>query len=104
MAARKRKKLFYNCIWTLLLAVLLALPTLGIMDLSTLALEQETRCGQQEHTHVPECYFRDMLMCDQKAHSHSENCYLLLLEDNDINWLLSAIEDTEEKSLENVID
>ena len=104
MAAKKGKRLFYNCIWTLLLAVMLALPTLGVMELSTLALEQETRCGQQEHNHTPECYFRDMLMCEKKAHNHSENCYLVLLEDNDINWLLSTIEHTEGKSLENVID
>ncbi|MEE0110874.1 MAG: InlB B-repeat-containing protein [Oscillospiraceae bacterium] len=85
-------------------AVLLKLPSLGAMELSAVALEQEARCGQAEHAHTQDCYYRDMLICGQKAHFHSENCYLVLLADNDINWLLTTMEKTEERSLENVID
>jgi len=104
MARRRANRLFYNCIWILIFVVLLKLPSLGIMELTAVALEQEARCGQAEHTHTQECYYRDMLMCGQKAHHHSENCYLVLLSDNDINWLLTTMEGTKDKSLENVID
>jgi len=104
MARHKKSRLFYNFIWILILAALLTLPSLGITELSALALEQEARCGQAEHVHTEACYYRDMLICGKKAHSHSQNCYLVLLSDNDINWLLTTMEATEEKSLESVID
>jgi len=91
MARHKKSRLFYNFIWILILAALLTLPSLGITELSALALEQEARCGQAEHVHTEACYYRDMLICGKKAHSHSQNCYLVLLSDNDINWLLTTM-------------
>ena len=87
-----------------MLAVMLMLSMLGRNSISSLALEQEVRCGFEEHTHSESCYIEDVLICRQKSHVHNENCYLLLLKDNDINWLLQTIGSTHAKSLEGVID
>ena len=70
---------------------------------SALALEQAPRCNTEEHIHTESCYMEDILLCEKKMHTHTENCYLVLLEDNDINALLTQIEKTEEKSLEYLI-
>ncbi|MBE6903105.1 MAG: Cna B-type domain-containing protein [Ruminococcaceae bacterium] len=67
------------------------------------ALEQEIRCGIEEHTHTDSCYNGDFLTCDKTAHTHDGNCYIVLLKENDINEILTLIGDNDDHSLENVI-
>ena len=92
MTKSANRRRFYNFIWILVLAVILTLSMPGRENLTAVALEQEVRCGQVEHTHTQECYMNDILLCKHKAHIHSEDCYLLRLEDNDINWLLLTVD------------
>lgn len=103
MERRKIKGLFYKFI---LLAVLTVVSILSLPDsyLSTIALEQESRCNLEEHIHSESCYLGEVLLCRQKAHTHGENCYLLLLANNDINWLLQTVGETREKSLAGIVD
>ncbi len=68
-----------------------------------IALEQELRCGMEEHIHTDGCYNGDFLTCETPAHSHNGNCYIVLLGDNDINNMLNLMNE-EERSLEAVID
>ena len=67
------------------------------------ALEQEIRCGIEEHTHVDECYDGDLLVCEKPAHMHDGNCYIVLLKENDINEILTLLDRSESHSLEHVI-
>ena len=97
---------FNNRIWVLVvLAVLLVISAVGASSAftSSLALEQEARCGMEEHVHTEECYMDDILICGKKMHTHTESCYLVLLKDNNINTLLSKVDQSEDKSLESVI-
>lgn len=71
--------------------------------LSSVALEQQVRCGLEEHIHTQECYLDELLVCTKKAHTHSENCYLLLLGENNVNALLGSIETAEDNSLDTLI-
>lgn len=102
--AQKLKSLFYKLILAGTVLLLMLLTAMGSMSVSSVALDQEVRCGMQEHSHTDACYLGDVLLCSQKAHIHSQNCYLVLLEDNNINWLLQTMEETDEKSLEGIID
>ncbi len=102
--AAKIKRLFYNFILVSVLAVLTVLTILGCTGVTVLSLDQEVRCGLPEHTHTGDCYLDGVLLCKEKAHAHSTNCYLVLLKDNDINWLLQTMQSNEEKSLEGVLD
>ncbi len=70
----------------------------------TVALEQEVRCGIQEHTHTDECYTDDLLTCTIPEHSHDKNCYLVLLDENDVNAITEQAESDDSKSLDSVID
>lgn len=87
------------------MVVLFVLSIFGLKSSipTALAMEQATRCGLEEHVHDDDCYIDNVIICQQKAHSHSSNCYLLLLEDNDINMLLTAVSQTEDKNLESLI-
>ena len=67
------------------------------------ALEQEVRCGIEEHTHTDNCYNGDFLICEKNAHTHDGNCYIVLLKENNINGILTMLGDSENHSLENVI-
>lgn len=67
------------------------------------ALEQELRCGMEEHVHQDQCYDGDFLVCTKQAHTHNGNCYIVLLNENDINEILSLVEESETQSLETVI-
>ena len=67
------------------------------------ALEQEVRCGIEEHLHDQSCYQDNRLVCSLEEHSHTSNCYLVLLQDNDINDLLSQMDKQKDKSLEGLI-
>ena len=98
--------ILHNRIWILsavLLILLLSLQNGRNLFLSALALEQEVRCGITEHVHTEDCYLDDILICREKAHTHSENCYLVLLEDNDINTLLTQVDESADKNLETMI-
>lgn len=107
MAKKEHQFRLYNRIWFLAISLVLFILTLwGAADSflpAAMALEQETRCQMTEHVHTDECYVDTVLVCDQKAHTHSENCYLILLKDNDINTLLTAVDNAEDNSLEGVI-
>ncbi len=70
---------------------------------NAVALEQEIRCGIEEHTHNDSCYNGDFLICDKPAHTHDGNCYIVLLKENDINNILTLLGNSESHSLENVI-
>lgn len=100
----KIKSLFYKLILLVIVVLLTVLTAMGGRSIHALALDQEVRCGLPEHTHSESCYMNGVLLCREKAHLHSSNCYLVLLEDNNVNWLLQAVDDTEDKSLEGVID
>lgn len=67
------------------------------------ALEQEIRCGIDEHTHTDSCYSGDFLVCEKPAHTHDGNCYIILLKDNNINGILTLLGKSETRSLEYVI-
>lgn len=102
--AGKLKSLFYKLILIVIVALLGVLTVMGSTAVTSLALDQEVRCGLAEHTHVEQCYIGGVLICEQKAHLHSQNCYLVLLQDNDINWLLQTMDEAGQNSLESVID
>lgn len=67
------------------------------------ALEQEIRCGIEEHTHEDGCYNGDFLTCNKPAHTHDGNCYIVLLKENDINNILTLLGNSKSHSLETVI-
>lgn len=70
----------------------------------TVALEQQVRCGMQEHTHTDECYTDDELTCTIPGHTHDKNCYLVLLNENDVNGIMEQAESDDDNSLDSVID
>lgn len=86
-------------------ALLVALSVFSIQKtfVSAVALEQTARCGAEEHHHETDCYADGKLNCGQKEHTHNRNCYLVLLKDNDINNLLSHIDNDKSHSLEMLI-
>ncbi len=87
----------------LLLSVAFILVNAYASMQSSIALEQKVRCGIDEHIHTESCYTGDIITCVIKEHTHDMNCYAVLLSDNDINSLLTEVENTEERSLESVI-
>ncbi|MBR4861382.1 MAG: hypothetical protein IKU09_04200, partial [Firmicutes bacterium] len=97
-----------NRIYGVFIAILVLLLMVSVFGMqkgysSALALEQQVRCGMEEHIHTDECYINHVLVCGQKAHTHSGDCYLLLLEQNDVNLLLSEMENSDDKSLESLL-
>ena len=102
--AAKIKRLFYKLILASVVLLLMVLTAAGLAAENTLALDQQVRCGFREHTHEEACYLDGVLLCKEKAHNHTENCYMVLLQDNDVNWLLQTIGDSSGKSLEGVLD
>ena len=102
--AVKLKSLFYKLILVIVVALLCVLTVMGSMAVTSVALDQEVRCGLPEHSHGQDCYIGGVLICEHKAHLHSQNCYLVLLQDNDINWLLQTMDASGQTSLEGVID
>ncbi len=87
-----------------ILCVIVSVLMFGLNTLQAVALEQELRCDIEEHVHTDNCYDGDFLVCLKQAHLHDGNCYLILLNDNDINGVLSLIDENEENSLEYAID
>lgn len=70
---------------------------------SAVALEQKIRCGMEEHVHADSCYDGDFQVCTRLAHSHDGNCYIVLLNENDINGILTLLGESDSRSLEYVI-
>lgn len=103
---RTQRKSKHNRIWLIsgaVLAMLLSLYSIRSAFVSVVALEQTARCGAEEHIHTAQCYADGVLRCEKPAHTHNRNCYLVLLQDNDINALLSRVEEESDHSLERLI-
>ena len=103
---RKLRNILEKRIWILaavMLTAFLVLSNGSELFQSSMALEQNARCGLTEHVHGEECYYRDILICKEKAHFHNERCYLVLLEENDINSLLIKVDAMPGNSLERLI-
>lgn len=97
-----KKSIIYIASMAVLCAVVCVLLFyLNLM--SAVALEQELRCGIEEHVHTDDCYEGDFQICKKPTHTHDGNCYIVLLHENDINGILSMLDDSESRSLENVI-
>lgn len=86
-----------------LLIFLLGFISLRNLFVQSLALEQQARCGMEEHIHGEDCYREEKLVCSKAEHTHTENCYLVLLKDNDINVLLNYVQRQPDNSLESLI-
>lgn len=102
----KAKRIFRNRIFGLaVLTVLLVLPVFGVSSAVSpaLALEEAPWCGMEEHLHTDACYINEVLVCGKRAHAHTVNCYPVQLADNDINSLLTKIDNTADKRLRSVI-
>lgn len=96
----------YNRIWlplAILLITILSLLSMKGFTVQALALEQDARCGIEEHLHTQDCQQDGKLVCSQRAHTHTENCYLILLKDNDINALLVEVDRQKDNNLETMI-
>lgn len=88
-----------------IIAGLFLISLIFILNITeTVALEQEVRCGIQEHTHTDECYTDDLLTCTIPEHTHDKNCYLVLLGENDVNSIMEQAETDDSKSLNSVIN
>ena len=101
-----KRRGIYNRILVPAAALLLTVMSIfGIREMmvSTVALEQEVRCGIEAHAHSGECYEGHRRVCGKEEHHHSRNCYLVLLEENDINRLLVQMSARTDNSLEGVI-
>lgn len=102
----KAKRIFRNRIFGLaVLTVLLVLSVIGVSSAVSpaLALEEAPWCGMEEHLHTDACYINEVLVCGKRAHAHTVNCYPVQLADNDINSLLTKIDNTADKRLRSVI-
>ena len=86
-----------------LLLTVMSIFSIREMMVSSVALEQEVRCGIEAHAHSGECYEGHRRVCGKEEHHHSRNCYLVLLEENDINRLLVQMSARTDNSLEGVI-
>lgn len=107
MNALKNRKLNIQSILLVVATVVVSLAVcliwFGRNIPETVALEQELRCGMEEHVHTDDCYDGDFQVCDRTAHTHDGNCYIVLLHENDINSILSLIDNSQNRSLESVI-
>ncbi|MCD8181598.1 MAG: hypothetical protein LUF26_09025 [Firmicutes bacterium] len=106
--AGRRKKSVKNLIYFFGLAALCVIFVIvGVrrLTMTSVALEQQTVCGKEEHVHGEECYDEyGILRCEKEEHIHGNDCYLILLADNDINVLLVDIDESENHSLESVVE
>lgn len=88
---------------TILAGVLICILFAFISLQDSIALDQEIRCGIQEHTHMDFCYDGDFLVCERTAHAHDGNCYIVLLQENNIDQVLGLMKEKGTNSLEYVI-
>jgi len=94
----KQGKKIRNNIILFAAAVILGLSFITSVDdavFSSVALDQEARCGMEEHQHTDDCYNGSILGCGKEIHTHSSSCYMLLLEENDVNKILEKIDEIE---------
>lgn len=99
----KNKK--YITVFTIsLITIIVAMIGIFNVVLSAVALEQEAKCDVEQHIHTDSCYNGDLVVCNKEAHVHDSNCYIVLLNENDINNLLVEIDDSDDKSLDSVLD
>lgn len=108
MNAFKNKKLNIKSILFIACVSIVCLLFCGLMFYfnitPTVALEQNLRCNIEEHVHTDDCYDGDFLICNKPSHVHDGNCYIVLLNENDINNILTLISKSDEPSLEYVIN
>lgn len=97
-----KNRVFYIICIFLCAAICILLFYLNVLH--AVALEQEIRCGIEEHIHIDSCYDGDFLVCEKLAHVHDGNCYIVLLQENDINGILSMLGNSDNQSLEYVIN
>lgn len=105
-ALKNRKMNIKSILFTAVMIAVCAATCVCLFCLNitkAVALEQELRCGIEEHVHTDGCYDGDFLVCEKPLHSHDRNCYIVLLNENDINGILSLLEEGENRSLESVI-
>lgn len=107
MAAAKHRQLNIKSLLTFIgmmaVGMIMCILLLYFHVVPAVALEQELRCGIEEHIHTDACYSGDFLTCPKQAHAHDGNCYIVLLDDNNINGILTMLDNTESRSLEYVI-
>lgn len=99
--------LLKNRIWMfvgMVFLILFSFYGIGNAFVFTVALEQPARCGAEEHLHTEDCYADGNLTCSKLVHTHNQNCYLVLLQDNDINQLLSRVDADQDRNLGAIID
>jgi len=103
MRHRRRR---INPIWLaagIMLTILLSIQSIRGNIVSSVALEQEPRCGAEEHIHTVACLKNGVRSCGKAAHTHNRNCYLVLLRENNVNHLLTQLDSTRSHSLERLI-
>jgi len=102
----KQGKKIRNNIILFAAAVILGLSFITSVDdavFSSVALDQEARCGMEEHQHTDDCYNGSILGCGKEIHTHSSSCYMLLLEENNVNTILEKVDDSEGQTLDNLV-
>ena len=99
----RRNRILYIA-GVVLACIVVAFVLFRMSILPSVALEQELRCDMKEHAHVDSCYDGDFLSCKETEHLHDGNCYIVLLKDNDVNAVLTLIDENEENSLEYAIE
>ncbi len=105
--AEKQKFNTKNLIFAIIAVVFCVASGVFIFFLNitpSVALEQKLRCNIEEHIHTDQCYNGDFCICTKPAHSHDGNCYIVLLNENDINDILTMLGNDESHSLEGVIN
>ena len=98
------KKKVLSILGTILVGVFISFLFATMSLQHSVALEQKLRCGIQEHAHIDQCYDGDFLVCEQMDHSHDGNCYIVLLQENNIDQLLTLMKEAGTNSLEYVIN
>ncbi len=90
------------------LGIVLGISVMVVLFLTntthSVALEQKIRCGMEEHAHADKCYSGDVLTCTVPEHYHDKNCYLVLSDENDVNSVISEMDEDNESSLDDFID
>ena len=59
----KLRSLFYKFILASVVLLLVVLTAMGSVAINAVALDQNARCGLEEHTHTELCYLGDVLIC-----------------------------------------
>ena len=106
MNSMRRRRQRIHPIWLaagIMLTILLSIQSIRGNIVSSVALEQEPRCGAEEHIHTASCLKAGVRCCNKAPHTHNRNCYLVLLRENNVNHLLTQMDSTGSHSLERLI-